>query len=205
MTLAMVMNERDRKIFARALPYLDVRSNDEHTAYAYSFARALLGSHPAAREDIVLPAVLLHDVGWKSIPEDKMMRAFGPGAKFPELVRQHEAEGARLARQILTDLGLVDLPLVSIATIIDGHDTRKDALSLEDALVKDADKLWRFTAHGRLKIAEWFNFAPDGALDMLRSYVVPTLLTDAGRRMAEALLAAAEMDLALPQIIAGRA
>lgn len=32
--------------------------------------------------------------------------------------------------------------------IIDGHDSRREALSLEDAVVKDADKLWRVTPHG---------------------------------------------------------
>ena len=32
--------------------------------------------------------------------------------------------------------------------IIDGHDTRDHALSLEDSLVKDADKLWRYTRFG---------------------------------------------------------
>ena len=32
--------------------------------------------------------------------------------------------------------------------IVDGHDSRPEALSLEDAIVKDADKLWRFTESG---------------------------------------------------------
>ena len=40
--------------------------------------------------------------------------------------------------------------------IIDGHDTRKHALSLEDALMKDADKLWRFSRHGVATIGGWF-------------------------------------------------
>lgn len=57
------MPQRDRAIWLAARPYLDVRNNDEHTLHAYWIARALLTFHAEAREDIVLPAMLLHDVG----------------------------------------------------------------------------------------------------------------------------------------------
>ena len=49
----------------------------------------------------MLPAVLLHDVGWKMFPEEKLAYAVGPNAKYPELQREHEIEGARIAREIL--------------------------------------------------------------------------------------------------------
>lgn len=195
------MGERDRAIFSRALPYLDVRSNDEHTAYAYFIARALLKWHPQAREDIVLPAMLLHDVGWKTVPENQILFAIGPGAKFPELVRQHEVEGARIARELLGQAGLSELPADAIAAIIDGHDTRKFAISLEDSLVKDADKLWRFTPHGFARIQNWFGYSQAEAAAMLRSFVVPTLLTDTGHRMADAYLASIDTDLALDALM----
>jgi hypothetical protein len=35
-----------------------------------------------------------------------------------------------------------------IVTIIEGHDSRKSSLSLNDAIVKDADKLWRYSQTG---------------------------------------------------------
>lgn len=199
-----LMNERDRAIFARALPYLDVRSNDEHTAHSYNLARALLKWHPQAKEEIVLPAILLHDIGWKTVPEDKLLLAIGPGAKLPEFVRQHEVEGARMARDELAAAGLGDLPVEEIAAIIDGHDTRKIAISLEDALVKDADKLWRFTPHGQSKIRQWFGYAPAAAVEMLRSFVVPALLTDAGRGMADAFLASVEVDAVMMDLVPPR-
>ena len=94
----------------------------------------------------MLPAILLHDVGWKMFPPERLAHAVGPNARYPELQRQHEIEGARIARAELKRLALRRIDIDRVIAIIDGHDTRKDALSLEDALMKDADKLWRFTA-----------------------------------------------------------
>ena len=50
----------DVAIWLSAKPWLDVRSNDEHTLIAYRIGQALLKRHPEADERIVLPAVLLH-------------------------------------------------------------------------------------------------------------------------------------------------
>ncbi len=191
------MTARDKLIWRHALPYLDVRSNDEHTLHSYRIALALLRAHPQADEAVVLPAILMHDMGWECVPQDKMLLAFGPKQKYPEIQRLHEVEGARIAREILARPGLEHLNVDEIATIIDGHDTRREALSLNDALVKDADKLWRFTSHGISKITVWFDLDKSGTVDMLRSFVVPSLLTDIGGHMAQAYLAALEGELAL--------
>ena len=59
------------RIHEKAKPYLDTRHNDVHVLLSYGFARSLLPYYPEADEEIVLPAILLHDVGWKMIPEDK--------------------------------------------------------------------------------------------------------------------------------------
>jgi hypothetical protein len=41
-------------------------------------ALQLLDHYPAADESVVLPAVILHDVGWKMIPAQEQLTAFGP-------------------------------------------------------------------------------------------------------------------------------
>lgn len=179
---------RDVPIWLAARPWLDVRSNDEHTLISYRLALALLDRHKEADDAVVLPAILLHDVGWKVFPPEKIVLAVGPNAKYPELQRQHEIEGARIARAELEQLDChVDIDRV--VAIIDGHDTRKAALSLEDAIMKDADKLWRFTGHGIATIGDWFGIAPKDTVAMLESFVLPSLITDTGRIMAAALLA----------------
>jgi hypothetical protein len=182
---------RDVPVWLAARPWLDVRSNDAHTLISYRLGQALLKLHPGADDAVVLPAILLHDVGWKMFPEDMLAQAVGPNARYPELQRQHEIEGARIARAELQRLAIPNLDIARIVEIIDGHDTRKLALSLEDALMKDADKLWRFTAHGVVTIGGWFASPPKDTLAMLEDFVLPSLLTDAGKAMAGALLAAA--------------
>jgi hypothetical protein len=180
---------RDVAIWLAARPWLDVRSNDEHTLISYRLGQSLLKLHPGADDAVVLPAILLHDVGWKMFPQDMLAQAVGPNARYPELQRQHEIEGARIARAELERLAIGGVDIARIVEIIDGHDTRKQALSLEDALMKDADKLWRFTGHGVATIGGWFGSAPADTLAMLEDFVLPSFLTDAGKTMAEALLA----------------
>ncbi len=65
-------------IFELAAPYLDTRSNDVHTSISFRMALQLLDHYPAADESVVLPAVILHDVGWKMIPAQEQLTAFGP-------------------------------------------------------------------------------------------------------------------------------
>jgi hypothetical protein len=60
----------------------------------------------------------------------------------------HEVEGARIAGEILAAVGFEAARSEEIIAIIDGHDSRETALSLNDKLMKDADKLWRFTPTG---------------------------------------------------------
>jgi HD domain len=139
------MNDSQRIVYLRAREYWNTRFNDLHVPIAYAFARELLLAHPEADRDVVVPAILLHDVGWKSIPEDRQLGAFRPGARDEVTRRLHETEGARIAAEILAGAGVAPGRRDVIVRIVDGHDTRLEALSLEDSIVKDADKLWRFT------------------------------------------------------------
>lgn len=90
-------------IWQAARPYLQTRSNERHTWYCYAFAQQLLALHPAADAEIVLPALLLHDVGWSTVPDDKQLLSFGPNMRYPELRRQHETEGCALPAKFWQD------------------------------------------------------------------------------------------------------
>ena len=72
----------------------------------------------------------------------------------------HEKEGARIARAILAPLGYPAELVDEVVAIIDGHDTRRHALSRNDELVKDADKLWRFSVTGVSVASDWFSLTP---------------------------------------------
>lgn len=192
-----VLAERDVPLWNDAKHYLDVRSNDEHTLISYSLASALLAEHEEADENVVLPAILLHDIGWKTVDPELILEAIGPGAKRPELVRQHETEGVRIAREILNRHQPAGVDIDAVLSIIDRHDTWKHATSLNDSLVKDADKVWRFTPHGVYTICHWFDLNTVDTIDMLEDFVIPDILTDAGRHMARAFIASARGQLQL--------
>lgn len=180
---------RDVPLWQDAKPFLDVRSNDVHTLISYRLARALLAEHDGVEEAIVLPAILLHDVGWKRIDPALLSDAVGPNATRPDLVRDHETHGVAIAGEILRYHQPTGVDVDAVLAIIDRHDTLKDATSMEDALVKDADKAWRFSPHGVATISGWFGYETDETLAMLEDFVMPTMLTDTGRVMARAMLA----------------
>jgi HD superfamily phosphohydrolase YqeK len=90
-----------------------------HTSLSYDFARRLLAHYPDADEAIVLPAIILHDVGWKMVPEEKQLNAFGPKAKDKKTKRVHEKEGVRIAEEILTRLNYDEEKIREILSIID--------------------------------------------------------------------------------------
>ena len=76
-----------------------------------------------------------------------------------------------------------------VCEIIDGHDTRPVAYSLEDALMRDSDRLWRFDHAGIALAASWFNQDPAWYTDRLTVEIIPELLTQAGYEMGTADLA----------------
>ncbi|MFH1115010.1 MAG: HD domain-containing protein [Pseudomonadota bacterium] len=135
------------KLFEIARPFLDTRDNENHTRIAYEFAVRLLDEE-GGDPDVILPAVILHDVGWKCVPEDLQLTAFGPGKIDAALNRIHETEGARIARELLEKVDYPAPLIDEIAQIVEGHDSVKQPHSLNDAVVKDADKLCRYTEIG---------------------------------------------------------
>jgi hypothetical protein len=179
------------KIEEEARPYLDTRSNEIHTSVCYAMAKQLLTHHPEADEGVVLPAILLHDVGWKMVPEEKHLGAFGPRAKDMETRRIHEIEGARIARRILASLQYNEKKTEEIVGIIEGHDSREKALSLNDAVVKDADKLWRFSPVGMEVDYQRFAVDRNRYVAWLTKGADMWFFTPAGRELASQGLAEA--------------
>ena len=196
-----MLRQKDQAIWEKALPYLDVRSNDEHSIHSYHLLQRLLAVYPEGNADVLLPAILLHDTGWKQIPAEKILHAFGPNNKYPELTRQHELEGMTIAEKVLQDLAYPVALIEQVQQLIDGHDTTKHARSLNDSLLKDADKLWRYTPHGVKTIQSWFEIPKAEVFDILENFVMPGFLTDFGKNAAQVLLCAARTDLQMATLL----
>jgi hypothetical protein len=192
-------HERHAAVWLAARPYLRTRKNDVHVPISYHCAERLLRQHPEADAEVVLLGILLHDTGWAEIDEQEIReKAFGPDMRQvlqSDIRRRHEQIGARLAREILTAQGHPQAIIDEVARIIDGHDSRPEALSLNDQLVKDADKAWRFTTTGIAVACDWHKFTPARYVQYLEQDVRPSLFTEAARAFADSELAAARQML----------
>jgi len=135
-------------------------------------------------ERIVIPAIILHDVGWQKVPEELHLKAFGPKATLPEITRVHETEGVKIAKGILDEVNYDAEATTRILEIIDGHDTRKQAISLNDEIVKDADKLWRYSKKGFYIDIERFGETYTQGLDRLRKDLPDYFFTDTASTLA---------------------
>jgi len=173
----------DREIFERARPHLQTRFNEVHTVVSYAFARRLLETEEGDPK-VALPAILLHDVGWSHVPEDQQLTAFGPNPTAPDLTRVHEREGAAMAAEILKELGCPEPLAAEVAEIVAGHDTRLEALGASDAVVKDADKLFRLSKEGFPIDCGRFGLDPAQHLGWLEERVDRWFFTETGRRLA---------------------
>lgn len=191
------------QLWELAKVHLAVRSNDVHTLYSYALARALIQLIPQADPEVVLPAILLHDTGWSRIPPDEVLEAIAPDGGRREVVLAHEREGAAIAAEVLAAVGHDPVRTAAIVAIIDGHDSRAEALSVDDAIVKDADKLWRLTPHGIDTVMEWFGLTREQAHLIVDSRVHSKLFTDEARIMARGLAAMTWTDTLAQRVALG--
>jgi HD superfamily phosphodiesterase len=176
------------RLWRAALPFLNTRHNEIHTRIALGLALHLL-DREGGDAPLVLAAVILHDVGWKRVPAELQAQAFGPHATDPALNRVHEVEGVRIAGKLLEEVWPDSLFREEILAIIDGHDSRGEPLSLNDRLVKDADKLWRYTRQGLAIDTARFGETVPAGLARLGENLPRWFLTVTGRRIAASLLA----------------
>lgn len=149
-------------LFHKAEPYLAAREDVPHVQVSHQYSLILMKKE-GGNEKIVEPAVILHDVGWSTLKPDQIKAAYGvrpQGKETERLNRIHESEGAAIARSILKTLKYEPHLINKIVFIIRRHDSGNRVESLEEGLVKDADKLWRFSKIGFWKETERQNLSP---------------------------------------------
>jgi hypothetical protein len=170
-------------IYQMAKPYLQTRHNDVHTQVCLRYT-GLLTTAEGGAERITIPAIILHDVGWSKIPQKMQLKAFGPRATMPELNRLHEVEGVKIAREILEKVEYDAEEMDCILEIIDGHDSRKISISLDDSIVKDADKLWRYSREGFEIDRQRFEESRSDRYNRLHQSLSEWFFTPTARRLA---------------------
>lgn len=144
--LSSLLNDSERKIWDIALPFQDKRQDIGHgESVAYSALQLL--NYSSANREIIVPAAILHDTGWSQVSERDRIESSAERLSPEENRRvrlQHEEEGVKLAINWLNQLNYDSELITPILKIIGRHDTGKEISSVEEGLVKDADKLYRF-------------------------------------------------------------
>ncbi|NMF32389.1 HD domain-containing protein [Corynebacterium ammoniagenes] len=166
-------------------PETRTRANDVHLPIVAAYAERLCDAYPQANRELVLVAAILHDTGWAHVDETRIISEGFSGNWRKAAIRfEHETEGCKVARRVLPGLGYSPDFIEQVCTIIDGHDTRQVAYSLEDALVRDCDRLWRFDRAGIMASSSWFGMAISDYTDRLQREILPELITEAAHQMA---------------------
>ncbi|MDO9535833.1 MAG: HD domain-containing protein [Bacillota bacterium] len=177
------MEKLCKKLFDLARPYLSVRSNQEHTEASFSFAKELQKQLGGSQE-IIFPAIILHDVGWSAVPEELHLQAFGPKNVDLKINRIHEVKGAKIAEKLLQEVPLGNQEREEICRIIKNHDSGKNPLTLEEKIVKDADKLFRFSPRGFSIDAERFGINPQEYWHILNDFKELWFFNELGKTFA---------------------
>ncbi|MDR7330074.1 HD domain-containing protein [Corynebacterium guangdongense] len=175
------------ELWRSIVPETRTRANDLHLPMVVAYAERLCAAYPQADRELVLVAVALHDTGWAHVDESRIIsEGFSGDWRKANIRYEHEAEGVNVARRVLPGLGYDEEFVEKVCEIIDGHDTRPVAYSLEDALVRDCDRLWRFDRAGIAMSTSWFGMPASDYVDRLAREIIPELITDAAHRIAEA-------------------
>jgi HD superfamily phosphodiesterase len=144
------LKEVFEKIWKLAEPYQDQREDDGHARTSLDYALKLVETEDV-NPDVVIPAIILHDIGYSQIPQERRMKIFAPDASPGErsgVQYEHQVEGVMLALKILRQVDYPPELTDEILQIISGHDTRKGFISRNEGVVRDADKLWRTSKQG---------------------------------------------------------
>lgn len=175
------------QLWKSIVPESRTRANDIHLPIVAAYAARLCDAYPQADRELVMTATILHDTGWAHVDESRIISEGFQGDWRKAAIRfEHEAEGCNVARRVLPLLGYEEDFVEKVCEIIDGHDTRHVAYSLEDALVRDSDRLWRFDRAGITASSSWFGMNPADYVDRLDQEILPELISDAAFQMGRA-------------------
>jgi len=145
------MKKVHQKIWELALKYQDQRNDKGHAEITLEFVQKLLALEKA-NPDIIIPAIMLHDIGWSQCTKEERFSASFDKKISPKRERalrlKHQEKSVKLGRTILDQVNYDKQSVKQILEIVSRHDTGKKVSSLEEMVVKDADKLWRFSEIG---------------------------------------------------------
>jgi len=138
----------ENRLKEKARPYLQKGRPDDwdHTLRAVEYGKVLLREEKGDPE-VVLSALVLHDIGWSRVDFNDFVKASPEKKKETRSLKEHMVQGAVLAREILEGVDFPKGKKELVLKIIAVHDLPEVIHSLPDpeaVLVMEADRLDRF-------------------------------------------------------------
>ena len=130
----------------------------EHTLRTIVYARYLL-EHEEGEEEIVIPTLYLHDIGWSKVNFNDFLNAPHAQKNGTKSALLHMKYGADLAKEILKKLGFGPELSRKIVSIIAIHDEPEKVFAMKDpsaTLVVEADRLDRYGPESLLRFSDMF-------------------------------------------------
>lgn len=178
----------------RAYPFLNQgRLGDwGHTLRVVALGKAL-ADEEGGDPEILLAALVLHDIGWSQVDFGDFVQAPMFEKKDAQSVKDHMVRSADLARKILKELDFPSEKTELVLRIIAHHDQPEVILSMpeiEATVVFEADRLDRFGEESRRRYQEMFGieYQQDGHEHLLQGAKV-WFRTPTGKRIVQELLA----------------
>jgi hypothetical protein len=145
------LNQHEKEVWNDALKFQDKRNDPGQGAIVVYFTLQLLDLDRRLSRNAILVAIL-HDTGWSAIDNahDIHRQAVEEGIVNTAAYRQpHQDQGARIAREILTNLHYKERVINEVCCVIRDHDTRLKQHNRSAQAFMDADLLWRVTVPHR--------------------------------------------------------
>lgn len=144
----MISTEEEKRLWNRALSFLERgRPGDvEHTRAVVQNGKTLLAKE-GGNPRVVIPALILHDVGWSQVDFSDFITAPAEAKKDVGSIHLHMRYGARIASDILHELHWDAALIPRITAIIAVHDLPEEIRALDDldaTLVFEADWLDKY-------------------------------------------------------------
>jgi len=179
------------ELWVRARTYLSSGRwfDVSHTLIVVGFASRLC-RELGGDERIVIPAAVLHDIGYSafsSIPDLEKLTTLPSIPPFSEEVKLgHLVKGAELAEKTLDELGIdFSEEIVRIVRHHERPDDSRDALDTNHATVSDADALSRLTDAGIGYLAEIYGLDEVDVLKRLIKVYRNWFLTEEAIKIAD--------------------
>lgn len=160
----MIIDKKYLQIWNLARPYYEKgRPMDiDHIEWMMNDA-TLLCDKESLDGDLLIPLVILHDVGYSAVPNDKPFNL--------DLRRLHMSEGAKIAESILTKLGYNRDVVDKVSYFVSVHDNwalgDNEIFKKEKLLgsFNDLDFMWMVTPKGFPALMKMLNKTADEMMD----------------------------------------